>query len=276
MRALSQCVLMAGLLPVLSGGLPTVIEANPPVDELYEEHTTTWTSPDGEAVSARYRLLRPKTLVPGECYPLVLFLHGAGERGSDNARQLKYFPARMAEPEMQTAFPAFVLAPQCASDVWWVDFEGDRNNPPELKATLNTQSRLALQALDDVMEREPVDADRVYLTGLSMGGYGSWAIAAADPERFAAVVPICGGGELAQAPKLVGLPIWAWHGDADRAVNVECSRQTVAAIRKAGGQVRYTELAGVGHDSWTPAYSNASGVIPWMFGHTRRSQEDQP
>ena len=90
-----------------------------------------------------------------------------------------------------------------------------------------------------------------------MGGYGSWDLAERMPERFAALVPICGGGDEAQADRLVGLPIWAWHGDADQAVPVERSRRMIAAIEKAGGKPKYTELPGVGHDSWTPAYTGA-------------------
>jgi predicted peptidase len=119
--------------------------------------------------------------------------------------------------------------------------------------------------LDEVTAKNLIDPARVYLTGLSMGGYGAWELAERMPERFAALVPVCGGGDEAQASRLVGLPIWAWHGDEDTAVPVERSRRMIAAIEEAGGTPHYTELKGVGHDSWTAAYSGPDSVLPWMF-----------
>jgi len=123
-------------------------------------------------------------------------------------------------------------------------------------------------AVHDLLEREPIDPDRVYLTGLSMGGYGAWDLAARHPERFAAVVPVCGGGDPAQADRLRDLPIWVWHGDRDRSVPVEQSRRMVEALRRAGSAVRYDELPGVGHGSWKQAYG-AGGAIDWMFAQRR-------
>jgi len=119
--------------------------------------------------------------------------------------------------------------------------------------------------VEETTQAQPVDLDRIYVTGLSMGGYGSWDLAIRTPEKFAAVVPICGGGDESQAARLLGVPIWAWHGDADPAVPVERSRRMIAAIRQAGGNPKYTELAGVGHDSWNPAYRDPHGPIPWLF-----------
>jgi predicted peptidase len=102
-----------------------------------------------------------------------------------------------------------------------------------------------------------------------MGGYGSWELATRMPDRFAAVVPICGGGDEHWADHLVNVPIWAWHGDADPAVPVERSRKMIEAIKQSGGHPKYTELKGVGHNSWTPAYSDPEGPIPWMFEHVK-------
>jgi predicted peptidase len=246
------------------------------VVDLYEERTATIKNESGEEESSQYRLLKPKTIEPGKTYPVILFLHGAGERGDDNKSQLKYFPSRMAEPDMRDAFPCYVIAPQCKNGPWWVSVNGNRSKPSEVSIEPNSQLKLAIQALQDVMAKEQVDKDRVYLTGLSMGGFGSWELAAQHPDWFACVVPICGGGETKNAEKLVGLPIWAWHGDQDNAVPVVTSRMMIQAIRDAGGTPRYTELPGVGHNSWTPAYSNEGGVIPWMFTHSRgKPTEDQ-
>jgi predicted peptidase len=131
---------------------------------------------------------------------------------------------------------------------------------------------VALGVLERVLADYPTDPDRVYLTGLSMGGYGSWDLAERMPERFAAVAPVCGGGDTSRADRLVKLPIWAWHGDQDPAVPVARSREMIAAIEKAGGHPKYTELPGVAHNSWIQAYGNADGLIPWMFAQARTGQ----
>jgi dienelactone hydrolase len=138
---------------------------------------------------------------------------------------------------------------------------------PEL--TFDRQTAMAvIAALEDTLQREPIDPARISLTGLSMGGYGSWDLAARMPERFAAVLPICGGGDEATAAKIKDLPIWCFHGDADTAVRVERSRTMIEALRAAGGAPKYSELAGVGHDSWTPAYRDPD-VLAWLFAQKK-------
>ena len=120
-----------------------------------------------------------------------------------------------------------------------------------------------------MLAEEPVDPARVYLTGLSMGGYGSWDLAARHPHRFAALLPICGGGDAATAPRLTSVPIWNFHGTADPVVPVERSRAIIKALTAAGGTPISSELEDVGHDSWTPAYGNAA-VLDWLFAQRRR------
>ena len=236
-------------------------------DDAFLERSVTVTE-DGEPQRFRHRLLRPARPEPGRRYPVVLFLHGAGERGSDNTAQLKYLPRWMAEPAMQERHPCFLVAPQCRSDHTWVEVAwSDPRSTPQAAAP-TTDLAAAIAALDAVLAAEPVDPDRVYLTGLSMGGYGSWDLAARAPERFAAVLPICGGGDEATAPRLVKLPIWAFHGSADRAVPVSRSRTMIEAVRAAGGAPKYTELEGVGHDAWTPAYRDPA-VLDWLFAQRR-------
>ena len=223
---------------------------------------------DGKPVEFRSRLLRPATIEPGATYPLVLFLHGAGERGDDNEKQLAYLPTWLAEEANRRKYPCFVLAPQCRTDRRWVEIDwSDKKSLPQ-KPEMTVDMAAAVAALDAVTKAEPVDPGRVFLTGISMGGYGSWDLAARMPERFAAVIPICGGGDEATAPKFEGLPIWCFHGDADKAVPVERSRTMVEAVKAAGGRVQYTEYAGVGHDSWTPAYRDAA-TLDWLFRQRR-------
>lgn len=220
----------------------------------------------GRAVEFRSQLLVPPAIEPGRRYPLVVFLHGAGERGSDNERQLKYLPAWMAEPALRERHPCFLLAPQCREDERWVDISwADKKSTPQGPPTTDMLAVIAV--LNAVVAAEPVDPGRILLTGLSMGGYGTWDLAARQPERFAAILPICGGGDEATAPRLAKLPIWCFHGDADEVVPVERSRSMVGAVRAAGGSPKYSELPGVGHDSWTPAYRDPV-VLEWLFAQT--------
>lgn len=233
----------------------------------YEERTVDVVA-DGPPLPFHYRLLRPETIEPGKRYPLVLFLHGAGERCSDNTSQLKYLPTWLAEPPLRQQFPCFVVAPQCRAEHRWSPFDWSDKTSSPLAAEPTADLAAAIAALDAVCQEEPIDESRIYLTGLSMGGYGSWELAARQPERFAAVVPICGGGDEAQAAKIAHLPIWCFHGAADQVVPVERSRSMIAAIKAAGGSPKYSELPGVGHDSWTPAYLD-SGLLEWLFAQRR-------
>ena len=238
---------------------------------LYEERSVSVA--DGSAtVEFRYRLLRPDsaagTDLNGLRYPIVLFLHGAGERGSDNAKQLKYLPTWLAEPATRQRHPCYVLAPQCRMDERWVDVSwADAKSAPQ-PATPTVDLAAATQALEETIAREQVDPARIYLTGLSMGGFGTWDLAARMPDRFAAILPICGGGDDRVAARIAALPIWCFHGDADTAVPVDRSRIMVAAVKAAGGSPIYSELPGVGHDSWTPAYRDGF-VLDWLFSQHR-------
>jgi len=221
----------------------------------------------GEAVEFRSQLLAPPAIEPGRRYPLVVFLHGAGERGRDKEKQLKYLPTWMTEPALRERHPCFLLAPQCREDERWVDISwADKKSTPQGPPT--TDMLAVIAGLNAAIAAEPVDPGRIYLTGLSMGGYGSWDLAARQPERFAAILPICGGGDEATAPRLAKLPIWCFHGDADKVVPVERSRTMIAAVRAAGGDPKYSELPGVGHDSWTPAYRDPA-VLDWLFAQAK-------
>jgi len=245
--------------------MPSHLSADEPV--LADYDTRTVTVPETGAFC--YRLLRPTPLEPGATYPVVLFLHGAGERGDDNARQLKYLPTWMAEPGNRKRHPCFLIAPQCRTDHSWsaIDWQTKRALPLADKPTADLAAALA--ALDAVLAEEPVDPARVYLTGLSMGAYGIWDLAARHPHRFAALLPICGGGDAATAPQLASVPIWNFHGTADPVVPVKRSRAMIKALTAAGGTPISSELEDVGHDSWTPAYGNAA-VLDWLFAQRRR------
>ncbi len=198
--------------------------------------------------------------LPGK-YALILFLHGSGERGSDNQAQLKHGIEPMLNYIRKNKIKAVVLIPQCPADRGWTSWEPDTPPSPE--------TLLLLQLLDEKEKEFDADSGRVYITGVSMGGFGTWALLAMRPEKFAAAIPICGGGNPADAPKLVGLPIQVIHGGADRIVEPKWSRDMVDAIRKAGGsKIIYREFEGCGHDSWTSAYRD-SGTWEWLFAQSK-------
>jgi predicted peptidase len=182
----------------------------------------------------------------------MVFLHGSGERGNDNQKQLKHVPTKLAPADVFTKNPMIVVAPQCPSDSFW--------SGPALESVIKLVKEL---------EKElPVDSDRIYLTGLSMGGYGTWSALAMEPKLFAAAVPICGGGDPGAARKFSKVPIWAFHSDGDPTVNVEQSRTMIAALKKAGAEPKYTEYQNKQHDSWTQTYKNPE-MWDWLLKQKR-------
>lgn len=185
-------------------------------------------------------------------WPLMIFLHGHGERG-DNLNKVKLWgPPKRAEKEPD--FPFVLVSPQLPDKYhsWQV-------------------SQLE-QLVEHSVESLNVDPDRVYLTGLSMGGRGSWALAAKTPERFAAVIPICGGGKPRTASQLLNVPIWAFHGDADRVVPVDETKEMVKSIKEQGGEkVKMTIYPGVNHNSWSRTYANPE-IYQWLLKQRRKQQ----
>jgi predicted peptidase len=247
------------------------------LQDLYLAGEVPYRAHGGKSSVLPYRLLVPEdhgahagngAARRARAWPLILFLHGAGERGSDNRAQLKYFPAQMASPAYRRRYPAFILAPQCPPGRTWSALDL-RDATPRFPARPAAEANAVLRILDAVLRSHPVDPDRVYLTGLSMGGFGCWDLAARFPERWAAVAPICGGGNVRAAAVMKDLPVWAFHGARDKVVDVELSRAMVHALKAAGGRPRYTEFPAVGHHSWMPAYGHRQ-FLPWLFRQKRK------
>jgi predicted peptidase len=209
-----------------------------------------------QGIETIYRIYEPKNVKSP--LPLLLFLHGAGESGSDGLLQttVGIGPAIVREPER---FPALVVFPQASRGYGWRAFN--------LAA--------AVAALDDVQAQYDVDRDRVSVTGISMGGYGTWLLAVQQPERFAAAVPVCGGLDRAAmmthaqaAARLASMPQWVFHGDRDDIIPPDESRIMVRALEEAGAPVRYTEYKGVRHNSWDRAYAEPE-LVPWLLSRNR-------
>jgi predicted peptidase len=214
-----------------------------------------------------YRLLRPADDRPQQKYPLVLFLHGAGERGDDNVLQLVHGGRNFADEAMRRRHPAFIMAPQCPAEKKWVEVPWDAPShtmPAEPSETM----QLVFDAVDALVKEFSIDEKRIYGVGLSMGGYGVWDILQRRPKFLAAAIPICAGGDPAYAPGFKHAPVWAFHGDKDGVVGVHRSREMVAALRAAGGNPLYTEYEGVEHDSWTMTFDNRL-LWDWLFAQRR-------
>ena len=218
-----------------------------------------------------YRLLKPENADMNGQYPLVLLLHGIGERGDDNEAQLKWGAKEFAKEENRKKYPCFLAVPQCPLSDFWAaalrDLSKDFRMPEE-----PTQALKMVLELVDVLQVEfpQIDPRRLYITGLSMGGFGTWEAIQRKPDLFAAAVPICGGGDVSEADRLTKLPIWAFHGAEDLLVNPRWSRDMVEAIRKAGGSPKYTEYSDVGHHSWVPAYSDPQ-LFEWLFSQKKKN-----
>ncbi|MGH9323449.1 MAG: prolyl oligopeptidase family serine peptidase [Vicinamibacteria bacterium] len=224
-------------------------------------------------VTYKYQVFVPANWTPQKKWPVIFFLHGAGERGADGDRQVDIgLPARLREMK---DFPAVVVMPQCNRGAWWGDAEMEGQ---------------AFAALEEAMKEFNGDPQRIYLTGLSMGGYGTWAFGYKYPEKFAALVPVCGGVVASRrfitapswhpfsknpadpyqetASHLTKIPIWAFHGEMDPVVPAAESRKLTEAVKAAGGNVRYTEYPGVEHNSWDRAYWEEE-LLPWLLAQEK-------
>jgi len=207
-------------------------------------------------VTLKYLLYLPEDYEKQQAWPLLLFLHGSGERGDDLAQVKKHGPPKLIAAGRK--FPFIVVSPQCPK-------VGRRSwEPYELTALL-----------DDVSEHYKVDANRIYVTGLSMGGFGTWSLAAYTPERFAAIVPICGGGDPYLARRLAKTPAWVFHGAKDPAVPLERSEVMVEALKKRGSEVKFTVYPDALHDSWTETYENPK-LYEWLLEQRLAPPEKKP
>lgn len=234
--------------------------------DYYDQSTKAdiYTDSDGDKIP--YRLFIPAKYDAERKYPLVLCLHGAGERGSDNKKQLVTWTAGWICDEVQKKNPCFILIPQCPSDQQWVNTPWAMGSYSTDCIPMSSQLLMVKKLLDTILETyHPIDRDRLYIMGCSMGGYGTWDMIIRYPKLFAAAIPVCGAGDTNAASKLVSLPVWAFHGDEDDIVPLSGSRDMIDAIVKAGGQkAKITIYKNVKHESFRMAWKEEK-LIDWVF-----------
>lgn len=194
-------------------------------------------------------------------YPLVIFLHGSGERGNDNEAQLKWGVANFATDQNMILHPALVIAPQCPEKITWSNFS---RTDMKLQTAPTKPMELLIELIHKLIKTMPVDSNRIYITGLSMGGYGTYDAIERFPNLFAAAVPVCGAGDASKAASIAHMPIWIFHGAEDPAVDPKYSLEMFQALTKAGAHPGFTEYPQVGHFSWLHAYSDPV-MIEWLF-----------
>lgn len=254
-RVLAAAILLSCFLPGPRGGMQnqTAPEAG--------FQARSYRSPTGEKML--YRLFVPPGYDPAKKYPLVLWLHNAMARGSDNLLQISASnflgTHTWTTPENQARFPAFALAPQVSDTKMWA--RPHANTPP-------VSIRLALEILDAVEKEYAIDLDRVYVAGQSMGGEGAWMTLAVAPGRFAAAVVLCGYSDPWVIERVAKVPVWIFQGEADDITTVEHAREWVVALRQAGGSPKYTEYPGVGHYVWEKAFTEPD-LVPWLAAQHR-------
>jgi predicted peptidase len=227
---------------------------------------------DAAGAALPYRLFRPAKYDRQQKYPLIIFLHGAGERGDDNTRQLVHAQVlRFVSDEAQAKHPCFLIAPQCPAGHRWMEVDWGKTPAPPLPEQPSVPMRLTMGLLDSLQKEFRIDADRIYATGLSMGGFGTYDLTMRRPDQIAAAIPVCGGVDTSRAKQVAQIPFWIFHGGADSVVNVALSRSMVETLKGAGASPHYTEFPGVGHNCWSKAYLEPD-LVEWLFSQSRRSK----
>ncbi|MCY2929043.1 MAG: alpha/beta hydrolase-fold protein [Planctomycetota bacterium] len=256
------------MVAAMAGG--TAARAVDPAPVTFEQRVFASKANAGESLP--YVVAKPADWDAKKTYPLLVFLHGAGERGDDNQAQLKWGREWMEKAVRE--FHAVVVAPQCPPDARWVEADWSQKTTAMPKEP-SRPMRLLFELLGGVEKEFSVDPARRYVAGLSMGGYGTWDALCRRPGYFAAGVPICGGGDENQAKAIVKIPVWVFHGAKDSVVPVVRARNMVAALKKAGGTPKYTEYPDVDHFSWVPAFAEPD-LLKWLFAQKRNIPATAP
>lgn len=232
----------------------------------------TFVSENGDHLN--YRILYPEGYDNSQSYPLVLFLHGAGERGDDNEKQLTHGADLFLNPENRKRFPAIVVFPQCPEDLYWIDISirsklGGKGDPNFEESIKSPSEELAIvnELMNHIEKTTSVKSDQRYIMGLSMGAFGTFETLARWPEKYAAALAICGGGNISLTKNYAKqTALWITHGAKDEVVPVTLSQRIYHALKEQGADVRYTEFPEANHNAWDPTFAMPE-LLPWLFSN---------
>lgn len=268
MKALTRLIFLAAAALLFS--VSTVAVFYSPAASAMQPREFT----DSAGTKLLYRIYVPDDVAEGEKLPLLLYLHGAGHRGSDNALHVYFEPGILARVLSSEYKRCILVAPQCPEGARWVDTPWEAGSYSIEDVPESKQLCAVYELILSLIETEPADPDRIYITGLSMGGYGTWDLILRHPGLFAAAVPICGAGDPSKSERISDLPVWFFHGSADEVVPVSGSRDMAIALENIGGKVyTYTEYPGVGHSSWEDAYFEPE-LLDWLFSQSKSGSSD--
>lgn len=231
-----------------------------------EEYTRqTFTSSSNNTMP--YRMLTPE-VKEGEKYPLVVFLHGYGERGTDNEKQLTYGASMFSNPANTNKYPAFVIFPQCKEKSWTNQTDERSFMPGSSVPPITATEETLVELVKDIIGSHPIDPSRVYVVGISMGGIAAYDMVCRFPEIFAAAVPICGAVNPDRLSDAKDVNFMIFHGEEDDEVPNVCSREAYKALNSMGANVEYIEFSGIGHECWSSAF-NYPAFLPWLFSQSK-------
>lgn len=249
---------ICGLMPA------TALASSPNANDEYTKHVFV----DSTDVCLPYRMLTPNNVEDGKTYPLVVFLHGSGERGNDNEKQLSHGASIFSNPANADKFPAFVVFPQCKDRAWTGRID-ERTFMPGAAIPPESPSETAVMDLvSELVQNNPIDTNRIYIVGISMGGIATYDLVCRYPETFAAAVPICGAVNPERLKDAKDVSFLIFHGEEDDEVPSICGREAYKVLSSAGANVDYIEFAGIGHECWSSAF-NYPTLLPWLFAQRK-------
>ncbi|WP_118196778.1 carboxylesterase family protein [Albibacterium indicum] len=265
MKVLLNLALLFYILPVFAG--PNLLKAQDAIPDtsLYQREQLEY---NGGKLS--YRILYPENFDKNKEYPVILFLHGAGERGNDNQKQLTHGAGLFLEKTNRKKYPAIVIFPQCPTDSYWsnVDIEADQNGKRSFHFGTDGEPTKAMEGVlalvDDLQKKTYVNQDQIYLGGLSMGGMGTFELLRRRPNVFAAAFAICGGDNVENVKHYKDVPLWIFHGEDDSIVPASHSITIVEKLKELGSKPRFNLYPGVDHNSWDNAFAEPK-LLRWLF-----------
>lgn len=258
---------IATLIIGVALSLPAMISAATPMENT--EYAKCVFIDSVNKVTLPYRMLSPENIKYGEKYPLVVFLHGSGERGSDNEKQLTHGASTFSNPANIDKYPSYVVFPQCKERTWTDKFSAQSFMPGAPEPQITKQEEAIVDMIAELTAKYPIDRNRIYIVGISMGGIATYDLACRYPDLFAAAVPICGAVNPERLPEAKDVNFMIFHGEEDDQIPSICGREAYKSLSAAGANVDYIEFAGVGHDCWSAAF-NYPNLLPWLYSQSKQ------